>query len=247
MDDSINVGLLDIDICGPSIPRTTGLVGESVHMSNSGWSPVYVQDNLAVMSSGFLISNPDEAVIWRGPKKNGLIKQFLKDVDWSGGQDTALDYLIIDTPPGTSDEHLSITSYLKMCDNVRGAIIVTTPQKVSIIDVRKQIDFCNKVNLKIIGIVENMSKYVCKSCGHESSIFRTRNKDAESINNVEKLSNDKNIPIIGNIPIDTRIGKTCDLGGNIFDDENPDDSNISMGIKALIELKNNLISNINNK
>jgi len=98
-----SVGLLDIDICGPSIPRMLGLEGQTVHQSASGWSPVWVHDNLAVMSIGFLVPNADDAVIWRGPRKNGLIRQFLTDVEWG-----ALDYLIIDTPPGTSDEHISM-------------------------------------------------------------------------------------------------------------------------------------------
>ena len=117
------VGLLDIDLCGPSIPRMLGIVGEQVHQSGSGWSPVYVED-IAVMSIGFLLGNTDRPVIWRGPRKNGLIKQFLTDVDWG-----ELDYLIIDTPPGTSDEHISMANYLKHVE-VDGAVVVTTPQEV---------------------------------------------------------------------------------------------------------------------
>ena len=94
--DASEVGLLDIDICGPSVPKMMGLEGEEVHQSNNGWSPVYVQDNLGVMSIGFMLPNPDDAVVWRGPRKNALIKQFLRDVDWGD-----LDYLIVDSPPGT--------------------------------------------------------------------------------------------------------------------------------------------------
>jgi Mrp family chromosome partitioning ATPase len=145
------VGLLDVDICGPSIPRMLGLQGQEVHQSASGWSPVYVDDNLGVMSIGFmlpkqvcyisfhftqdvdlffshekrdylLLKPKDDAVIWRGPRKNGLIKQFLTDVEWG-----PLDYLIIDTPPGTSDEHISIVQYLKQAP-LTGAVVVTTPQ-----------------------------------------------------------------------------------------------------------------------
>lgn len=132
------VGLLDIDICGPSIPRMLGLVGHEVHQSASGWSPVYLEDNLGVMSIGFMLPSKDDAVIWRGPRKNGLIKQFLTDVVWND-----LDYLIIDTPPGTSDEHISIVQYLKST-NIDGAVIITTPQEVSMDDVRKEINFCKK-------------------------------------------------------------------------------------------------------
>lgn len=146
------VGLLDIDICGPSIPKMMGLEGEEIHQSNSGWSPVYVEENLCVMSIGFMLGDADDPVIWRGPRKNGLVKQFLRDVDW-GHQD----FLVVDTPPGTSDEHISIAQYLK-ATNPDGAIIVTTPQQVSIIDVRKEINFCKKVGLPVLGVVENMSE-----------------------------------------------------------------------------------------
>ncbi len=152
------VGLLDIDICGPSVPKLMGLEGQQVHQSGAGWSPVYVEENLAVMSIGFLLDNPDDAVIWRGPKKNGLIKQFLRDVEWG-----ALDFLVVDTPPGTSDEHLSITQYLK-ATHPDGAVVVTTPQELSLADVRKEINFCRKVGLPILGVVENMSGFVCPKC-----------------------------------------------------------------------------------
>ena len=106
-DESLNIGLLDIDICGPSVPRMLGLEGHDVHKSNTGWSPVYLEDNFAVMSIGFMLPSKDDPVIWRGSRKNGLIKQFLTDVMWD-----ELDYLIIDTPPGTSDEHISTITYL---------------------------------------------------------------------------------------------------------------------------------------
>lgn len=145
------VGLLDIDICGPSIPRMLGLVGHEVHQSASGWSPVYVEDNLGVMSIGFMLPSKDDAIIWRGPRKNGLIKQFLTDVVWN-----ELDYLIIDTPPGTSDEHISIVQYLK-ATKIDGAVVVTTPQEVSMADVRKELNFCKKTGLNVLGVVENMA------------------------------------------------------------------------------------------
>ncbi len=107
MHHQTQVGLLDIDICGPSMPKMLGLEGEEVHQSSMGWSPVYVTDTLGVMSIGFMLPDPDDAVIWRGPRKNSLIKQFLKDVHWG-----KLDYLIVDAPPGTSDEHISIAQFL---------------------------------------------------------------------------------------------------------------------------------------
>lgn len=156
--EEIQVGVCDVDICGPSIPRMMGVNTESIHPSSSGWSPVYAADNLGIMSIQFMLPNQDDAVIWKGPKKNGLIKQFLKDVEWG-----VLDYLFIDTPPGTSDEHLSVNSYLKE-SGVDGAIIVTTPQEVSLLDARKEIDFCQKAGIAVLGIVENMSGFICPNC-----------------------------------------------------------------------------------
>jgi len=151
------VGLLDVDICGPSVPTMLGVVGHEVHQSGEGWSPVYVGD-LAVMSIGFLLNNQNDAVVWRGPRKNGLIKQFLLEVAWGD-----LDFLVIDTPPGTSDEHLSLVDYLG-CTSDDGAVIVTTPQEVALADVRKEISFCYKTKIPIVGVVENMSGFVCPHC-----------------------------------------------------------------------------------
>lgn len=150
-DTTQEVGLLDVDICGPSIPRMLGLLGQEVHQSASGWSPVYVEDNLAVMSIGFMLPNADDAVIWRGPRKVGLIKQFLTDVVWND-----LDYLLVDTPPGTSDEHISIVQLLKE-SRIDGAIVVTTSQEVSMADVRKELNFCKKTGIPVLGVVENMA------------------------------------------------------------------------------------------
>ena len=123
------------------------------------------------MSAGFLLPSEDAALIWRGPKKNGLIKQLLRDVDWD-----RLDYLLIDTPPGTSDEHLSIVQYLS---SLNGALIITTPQEVALLDVRKEIDFCRKVNVPILGIVENMSMFKCGKCNHQSLIWPASTGGAE--------------------------------------------------------------------
>ena len=159
-------GLLDIDICGPSLPHLLGLSGETLHISSSGWSPIYLTPNLACISIGFLLPSPSAAVIWRGPKKNQLIKQFLKDVDWGD----ELDYLVVDTPPGTSDEHLSVVQYLRE-GGIDGAVLVTTPQEVSLQDVRKELDFCRKVGVHVLGIVENMAGFVCPSCNGRSDVF----------------------------------------------------------------------------
>ncbi|KAI9309297.1 cytosolic Fe-S cluster assembly factor NBP35 [Cunninghamella echinulata] len=208
-EEDQQVGVMDIDICGPSVPTIMGVVGEEIHQSNTGWQPVYVQDNLAVMSIGFMLPDKDDAVIWRGPKKNGLIKQFLRDVEWG-----ALDYLIVDTPPGTSDEHLSVNTYLKET-GIDGAVIITTPQEVALQDVRKEIDFCRKANIPILGLVENMSGFVCPNCHGESVIFPPTSGGAKA------LAEELNIELLGRIPLDPRVAKSCDMGVS-FLDEYPD-------------------------
>ena len=190
---NLEIGLLDVDICGPSIPQMMGLKNSEIHSSSEGWTPVYKKENLAVMSIGFLLQNQDEAVIWRGPRKNGLILQFLTETNWG-----KLDFLIIDTPPGTSDEHLSLVSYLSKFD-LKGAIIVTTPQEVALADVRKELNFCKKTDIKVMGIVENMSGFVCKHCGEKTEIFGGENEG------VKKMSNEFGVPIIGKIPLEMKL------------------------------------------
>jgi len=209
LDEGKQIGVLDIDICGPSLPKIFGVENEQVHQSGSGWSPVYIDDNLSLMSIGFLLESEDNAVIWRGPRKNGLIKQFLRDVDWGD-----LDYLVIDTPPGTSDEHLSLVQYLSATD-VDGAIIITTPQEVSLLDVRKEIDFCKKVNMNIIGIVENMSTFVCPKCTYESTLFPATTGGGEA------LANEFGLKFLGRLPLDPRLGWCCDEGKSYLT-EHPD-------------------------
>uniref|UniRef100_A0AAY5EWI9 AAA+ ATPase domain-containing protein n=1 Tax=Electrophorus electricus TaxID=8005 RepID=A0AAY5EWI9_ELEEL len=222
-DGTKEVAVLDVDICGPSIPKIMGLEGEQVHQSGSGWSPVYVEDNLAVMSVGFLLGSPDDAVIWRGPKKNGMIKQFLRDVDWG-----ELDYLIVDTPPGTSDEHLSVVQYLSGA-GIDGAVIITTPQEVSLQDVRKEIRFCQKVKLPIIGVVENMSGFVCPKCKNTSQIFPPTTGGAQ------RMCEDLSLPLLGQVPLDPRIGRNCDQGKS-FLNEVPE-SPASMTYRTIIQSK----------
>ncbi|KAK9472286.1 P-loop containing nucleoside triphosphate hydrolase protein [Dipodascopsis tothii] len=208
-DTTKEVGIMDLDICGPSIPTMTGSEGEKIHVSNSGWSPVYVADNLGVMSIGFLLPNEDEAVIWRGAKKSGLVKQFVKDVDWGD-----VDFLVVDTPPGTSDEHLSVNQYMKEC-GIDGAVIVTTPQEVALLDVRKEINFCKKAGIRVLGVVENMAGFVCPNCKGESFVF------APTTGGGRALAADSGVPFLGSVPLDPRIGRSCDYGES-FLDEYPD-------------------------
>jgi MinD-like ATPase involved in chromosome partitioning or flagellar assembly len=221
---------MDIDICGPSIPTILGIANEQVHASATGWSPVYVQDNLGVMSVGFMLPSSRDAVMWRGPKKNGLISQFLKDVDWGD-----LDWLVVDTPPGTSDEHLSVVQYLKE-SGIDGAVVITTPQEVAIQDVRREIDFCRKVGIKVLGLVENMSGFVCPGCKTESQIFKP------STGGARKLAQDMGVELLGSVPLDPRIGKSADFGVS-FLDEYPD-SPASVAYMSIIDRMFNAIYSI---
>lgn len=206
----LNFGVLDIDICGPSQPRVLGVLGEQVHQSGSGWSPVFIDDNLSLMSIGFLLASQDDAIIWRGPKKNGMIRQFLSEVDW--GQ---LDYLILDTPPGTSDEHLSATTYLANAGGSWGAVLVTTPQEVALLDVRKEISFCKKLKIPVVGVVENMSGFVCPKCTNQSTIFTAKTGGAA------QMCEEMQVPFLGRLPLDPRLAKCCDEGKS-FAEEFPD-------------------------
>jgi ATP-binding protein involved in chromosome partitioning len=190
------VGLLDIDIHGPSIPKMVGLEGTPLKQSEEGLMPVEYSNNLKVMSIGFLIRDKKDAVIWRAPLKHSLIRQFLTDVRWG-----ELDYLIVDCPPGTGDELISIAQLLEGAD---GAVIVTTPQDVAINDVRKSISFCHHVQVSVIGVIENMSGFACPNCGITVDIFKTGGG--------EKMASEMGVPFLGRIPIDPKIVEHSDSG-----------------------------------
>lgn len=191
------VGLLDIDLTGPSIPRMLGLDGQSIRQSTDGWVPVYADasQRLAVMSVGFLLRSNNDSVVWRGPKKNAMIKQFLGDVRWG-----ALDYLVIDTPPGTSDEHISLMEYLHHF--APKAVLVTTPQAISLADNVRTLDFCKKTALPLIGLIENMSGYVCPHCAECTNVWGKGGGEA--------LANREGLEFLGRIPIDPRLVRVLD-------------------------------------
>jgi ATP-binding protein involved in chromosome partitioning len=189
------VGLLDVDIHGPSIPTMLGLEGEQLQGGADGLVPVEV-GGLKVMSIGFFLNSQDDAVIWRGPLKMGVIKQFLKDVAWGD-----LDYLIIDSPPGTGDEPLSVCQLVGKLD---GAIVVTTPQKVAAADVRKSINFCRQLKVPVLGVVENMSGFACPKCGEVTPVFRSGAGLA--------IARDMLVPFLGSIAIDPTLAEACDEG-----------------------------------
>lgn len=190
------VGLLDVDIHGPSVPKVLNLEGARLQTDGRMLFPVSVSDNLKVMSIGFLLSDNDEAVIWRGPRKFHMIKQFLRDVNW--GQ---LDFLIVDSPPGTGDEPIAIVQLL---ENADGAVIVTTPQEVALSDVKKGIAFCRNLDLEVIGVLENMSGFICPRCGEVIDIFKSGGG--------KKMAEQLNVPFLGQIPIDPQIVRACDSG-----------------------------------
>ncbi|MEN2994230.1 MAG: Mrp/NBP35 family ATP-binding protein [Thermodesulfovibrio sp.] len=218
------VGLLDIDIHGPNIPNMLGLQGFCPLVTDLGIYPLKVFDNLYVISVGFFLEEKDTPIAWRGPLKHRLIEQFLSDVQW--GQ---LDYLVVDSPPGTGDEIISI---IELINKVDGAVIVATPQDVALADVRRTIKFCKEYSIPILGIVENMSGFICPHCGNNVEIFKT--------GGAEKLAEEYKIPFLGKIPIDPQIVQTGDEGKPIivYFPENKSAQIFSEIVKKIIESLN---------
>jgi ATP-binding protein involved in chromosome partitioning len=190
------VGLLDLDIHGPSIPMMLGIGDRHPVVLGSTMEPVRVSGNLAVMSMGFLLPDSSSPVIWRGPMKMAAIRQFLEDVNWG-----ALDYLIVDLPPGTGDEALTIA---QIAPNVRGAVIVTTPQDVAVIDAIKAVKFIEKLELPVIGIIENMSGMICPHCSSPIDLFGRGGG--------KKAAGELNVPYLGEIPMDPEMVMAGDTG-----------------------------------
>jgi len=191
-----NVGILDADIHGPNVPKMFGLAAAGIHSGPNGLLPLEAWDGLKVMSVAFLLKNEDDAIIWRAPVKHGMIEQFVSDVDWG-----ELDFLIIDLPPGTGDEPLSVAHTIKQVD---GAVIVTTPQEVALLDSRKSVTFARKLNLPILGIVENMSGMVCPHCGETVDLFKTGGG--------EQTAKEMEINFLGRVPIDPMVVVQGDSG-----------------------------------
>jgi ATP-binding protein involved in chromosome partitioning len=217
------VGLLDVDIHGPSIPKMLGLEGRVMEVTAKTMLPVGYGKNLKVMSMGFLLQSDQDAVIWRGPLKMGAIKQFIKDVEWG-----PLDYLIIDSPPGTGDEPLSICQLIPARQQgpllLDGALIVTTPQELSLVDVKKSISFCRKLEMPVLGVVENMSGFICPKCGEETQIFKSGGG--------ERMAREMGVPFLGGIPIDPRIVSASDSGQSYLE-MYPDSAGVSAFNKTI--------------
>ena len=210
------VGLLDVDLHGPDIPRMLGLTGR-LHMGpEGGIQPQSGRDNLKVVSIEGLLTDRDAPVIWRGPMKHKAIRQFLGEVEWG-----RLDYLIIDSPPGTGDEPMSVAQVVA---DAR-AVIVTTPQEVALADVRKAINFCRHVNLAVLGLVENMSGLICPHCGGEIYLFRQGGG--------RRTAAAMGIPFLGTLPFDLRVMEGGDLGLPLS--ESPESSPFSRALAALLD------------
>jgi Mrp family chromosome partitioning ATPase len=190
------VGLLDADIHGPNIPKMFHIEDAVLHGDNEGIMPVIVPPHLKVMSMAFLVQDSDEPIIWRGPLKIGALRQFLADVRWG-----ELDFLIIDLPPGTGDEPLTVMQLLPEAD---GSVVVTTPQDVALQNSRKSIGFSRKLNIPVIGIIENMSGLTCPHCGKEIDLFK--------IGGGEKAAVELDVPFLGRIPLDPEVVTSGDEG-----------------------------------
>ena len=194
--DGKQVGLMDVDLHGPNIPKMLGIESGRITGEGDVIKPVQHSPNLKLMSIGFMLPTQSDAVIWRGPLKMSLIKQFLRDVDWGD-----LDYLIIDAPPGTGDEPLTVAQLIPDAD---GAIIVTTPQEVALTDIRKSITFCRKLNMRVLGIVENMSGFICPHCQQRTDLFKSGGG--------ARVAEEMNVPFLGVIPIDGAVVTAGDDG-----------------------------------
>lgn len=212
------IGLMDADIHGPDIPRMLGLKGTLDVSENRKLKPKSYSENLSAVSIESLMPSKDDAIIWRGPMKYSAIKQFIGDVEWG-----KLDYLIIDSPPGTGDEPLTIAQTISDAK----AIIVTTPQEISLADVRKSINFCKTVKMEIFGLIENMSSFACPHCGEILDLFGSGGG--------EKTANTTGIKFLGRIPFDPKM-VSCGDSGTSFQEQYKD----SPVTKAFVEVADNM-------
>ncbi len=199
-----DVGLIDVDLHGPDVPRMLGFNGMLDVNGDNQLIPMRYNDHLGAVSVESLMASKDDAIIWRGPVKHSVIQQFIGQVAWGD-----LDFLLIDAPPGTGDEPLTVTQTVKDAQ----AIIVTTPQEVSLADVRKSINFCKTVNMPIFGLIENMSGFVCPHCRSELDLFGNGGG--------ERMAASMGVNFLGRIPFDAHVVETGDEGV-AFQDRYPD-------------------------
>ncbi len=209
-----NVGIMDVDLHGPDVPRMLGLEGTPQVNELNKLNPISYSQNLKAISIESFTPNKDDAIIWRGPLKFSAIKQFIGDIDWGN-----LDFLIIDAPPGTGDEPLTVAQTISDAK----AIIVTTPQEVALADVRKSINFCKTVKMEVFGLIENMSGFSCPHCGESIELFGTGGG--------EKTANQMGVRFLGRIPFDPKM-VTCSDSGVCYQDSHSD----SVVSKAFIDV-----------
>jgi Mrp family chromosome partitioning ATPase len=210
------VGLMDVDLHGPDVPRMLGLNGMLDLSKNHKLVPMKYSDKLSAVSIEALTPNKDDAIIWRGPIKYSAIKQFIGDVEWG-----ELDFLIIDSPPGTGDEPLTVAQTIR---DAR-AVIVTTPQEVSLADVRKSISFCKTVKMEIFGLIENMSGFICPHCDKTINLFGSGGG--------EKTAKETGIEFLGRIPFDQKVVSCGDSGFSLID-KHPD-SHVAKAFDAIAD------------
>jgi ATP-binding protein involved in chromosome partitioning len=211
-----NVGIMDVDLHGPDVPRMLGLEGMLDLNQNRKLIPMPYSENLGAVSIESFIQNKDDAIIWRGPLKYSAISQFIGEVEWG-----ELDYLIIDSPPGTGDEPLTVAQIITDAK----AIIVTTPQEVSLADVRKSINFCKKLEMEIFGLIENMSGFSCPHCDEMIDLFGSGGG--------EKTARDAGIPFLGKIPFDPNVVACGDAG--VCFQEKYEDSPVTTAFAKVVE------------
>jgi ATP-binding protein involved in chromosome partitioning len=209
------VGLMDVDLHGPSIAAMMGVSGLLDVVDDKFAKPKMFSDNLKVVSMASLLQDEDQAVIWRGPAKIGAIRQFISDIKWD-----TLDYLVIDSPPGTGDEPLTVAQTIPHAK----AIIVTTPQEISLADVRKSINFCRQVNLEVLGLVENMGTFRCPHCGQTIDLFK---KDGG-----KATAQSMSAPFLGTIPFYEDVVKASDEGKPVMTRQ--EDSEFHRAFQAIV-------------
>ena len=217
----LNAGLMDVDIHGPNVPLMCGVEGAQAQIENERVVPVTTAGGVKVVSMSFFIPNAQEAVIWRGPVKMGAIQQFMGDVDWSG-----VDILLVDCPPGTGDEPLSVAQLLG--PTLDGAIIVTTPQDVSLLDSGRSVTFAKKLEIRILGILENMAGFVCPHCNEETDLFGR--------NGGKRAAKAMEVPYLGHLPISAAMVAAGDAGTPLVL-EAPEDPAAKMLIRIAQGLK----------
>lgn len=216
VDAGKTVGILDTDLHGPNVAKMLGCESGSLDSADGqNFLPVKVRDGLFVVSLSFALNKSSDPVVWRGPMKIAVIKQFLGDVEWG-----TLDYLLIDTPPGTGDEQLTV---IQAIPEMTGAIIVTTPQDVAVLDARKSVNFSRKLGVAVLGVIENMSALICPDCGKEIPIFGKGGG--------EKMCAEMDTPFLGNIPLEMHLREYEDIGESTL--EKSPNSKSTLALKSI--------------